>query len=277
MNKTVPAGAAILLDFIRETEVGRKDRASYDVIYANRQNRLKQPLTTMSFGDVVEAQKAWSKSHGSSAAGAYQFMRATLIGLAKEIPSIEGSDIFTPDLQDRLGFHLLKRRGYPAFVAGELSLVEFGRRLAQEWASLPVLADTTGNEQGVKRGQSYYAGDGLNEALVKPEKVEGVLREVLAAARRPVKPEVPTAPVTHAEAAPAAAAGPASTRKAVARSGRFWTWLLTAGGSVVTALRELNLVTLDWRVQIAILTVIVGFAVYAISSMPVVREALGLK
>ncbi|MCA1405413.1 hypothetical protein I6F26_13630 [Ensifer sp. IC3342] len=268
MNKTVPAGAAILLDFIRETEVGRKDRASYDVIYANRQNRLKRPLTTMSFGDVVDAQEAWSKSHGSSAAGAYQFMRATLIGLAKEIPSIKRTDLFTPDLQDRLGFHLLKRCGYQAFVTGELSLVEFGRRLAQEWASLPVLADTRGHQQQMKRGQSYYAGDGLNKALVKPEKVEAVLREVLAVERRPLEEE-PAAPVTESRAA--------SKREAVARSGRFWTWLLTAGGSVVTALKELNLVTLDWRVQLAILAVIVGFAVYAISSMPVVREALGLK
>ncbi|MBB4188056.1 hypothetical protein [Sinorhizobium terangae] len=276
MNKTVPAGAAILLDFIRETEVGRKDRASYDVIYANRQNRLKQPLTTMSFGDVVHAQEAWSKSHGSSAAGAYQFMRATLLGLAKEIPSLEGTDVFTPDLQDRLGFHLLKRRGYQAFVTGELSLVEFGKRLAQEWASLPVLADTRGNQQQVKRGQSYYAGDGLNKVLVKPEKVEAVLREVLAVARRRVEPEGQAAVrAAREKAAPASHA--ASKRRAVARSGRFWTWLLTAGGSLVTALKELNLVTLDWRVQLAILTVIVGFAVYAISSMPVVREALGLK
>ncbi|MCA1440308.1 hypothetical protein I6F07_08805 [Ensifer sp. IC4062] len=274
MNKTVPAGAAILLDFIRETEVGRKDRASYDVIYANRQNRLKQPLTTMSFGDVVDAQEGWSKSHGSSAAGAYQFMRATLIGLAKEIPSIASTDLFTPDLQDRLGFHLLKRRGYQAFVTGDLPLVEFGRRLAQEWASLPVLADTRRHQQQVKRGQSYYAGDGLNKALVKPEKVEAVLHEVLAKARRSVEE---AAPVGRAETAPVTAPRPASKRKTVARSGRFWTWLLTAGGSVVTALRELNLVTLDWRVQLAILTVIVGFAVYAISSMPVVREALGLK
>ncbi|NRP74014.1 hypothetical protein ILFOPFJJ_04935 [Ensifer psoraleae] len=277
MHKTVPPGAAILLDFIRETEVGRKDRASYDVIYANKQKRLRQPLTTMIFGDVVDAQRSWSKSHGSSAAGAYQFMRATLIGLAREMPSVEETDIFTPDLQDRLGYHLLKRRGYREFVAGELSLVEFGRRLAQEWASLPVLADTRGNEHEVKRGQSYYAGDGLNRALVKPEKVEAVLRDVLAAARRPARlEEEGAAPVVPGEPA-AVPMRPPSKRKAVARSGRFWTWLLTAGGSIVTGLKELNLVTLDWRVQLVILAVIIGFAVYAISSMPVVREALGLE
>ncbi|MDK1489680.1 hypothetical protein QN219_06360 [Sinorhizobium sp. 7-81] len=278
MHKTVPPGAAILLDFIRETEVGRKDRASYDVIYANRQKRLKQPLTTMTFGEVVDAQRSWSKGHGSSAAGAYQFMRATLIGLAREMPSIEGTDIFGPDLQDWLGYHLLKRRGYREFVAGELSLVEFGRRLAQEWASLPVLADTRGSQHEVRRGQSYYAGDGLNKALVKPETVEAVLRNVLTAARRPamLEDEEGAAPVMPGEPVPAPMR-PASKRKAVARSGRFWTWLLTAGGSIVTGLKELNLVTLDWRVQFVILAVIVGFAAYAISSMPVVREALGLE
>jgi muramidase (phage lysozyme) len=186
MDKTVPPGAAILLDFIRETEVGRSDRASYDVIYANKQHKLKQPLTTMNYGDIVDAQKAWSKNHGSSACGAYQFMRATLIRLAKEIPSISGKDIFTPDLQDRLGYHLLKRRGYEDFVVGKITLADFARRLAMEWASLPVLADCKGSHRFIKRGQSFYAGDGLNHALVKPEKVEAVLAEVLAVARRPV-------------------------------------------------------------------------------------------
>ncbi|MDW9814921.1 hypothetical protein GOB25_07535 [Sinorhizobium meliloti] len=192
MDKTVPPGAAILLDFIRETEVGRSDRASYDVIYANKQGKLKQPLTTMNYGDVVDAQKAWSKNHGSSAAGAYQFMRATLIGLATEIHTISGKDIFTPDLQDRLGYHLLKRRGYEDFVTGKITLVEFARKLAMEWASFPVLEDGKGSHRFIKRGQSFYAGDGLNKALVKPEKVEAVLSDVLAVARRPIDAPIPT-------------------------------------------------------------------------------------
>nr|WP_234894021.1 hypothetical protein [Sinorhizobium medicae] len=47
MDKTVPPGAAILLDFIRETEVGRSDRASYDVIYGHNQAKLPKPRTAM--------------------------------------------------------------------------------------------------------------------------------------------------------------------------------------------------------------------------------------
>ncbi len=47
-----------------------------------------------------------------------------------------------------------------------------------EWASLPVLTATKGAHRQVVRGQSYYAGDGLNKSLVKPERVEDVLRAV---------------------------------------------------------------------------------------------------
>ncbi|RVG29765.1 hypothetical protein [Sinorhizobium meliloti] len=271
MDNTVPPGAAILLDFIRETEVGRSDRASYDVIYGHNQGKLPQPLTTMTYGEIVDAQKGWSKRFGSSAAGGYQFMRATLIDLSKAIPSTSGTDLFTPDLQDRLGYKLLVRRGYPEFITGKMNLVEFGERLAQEWASLPVLAPTQGGKLRVRRGQSYYAGDGLNKALVKPEKVEAVLKDVLEAARRPHEP------VEEPEARPVPLPAPKPRAKPVRKSGRFWTWLLTAGGTIVTGLKELNLVALDWRVQIAILVVIVVFAVYAITSMPAVRGALGLK
>lgn len=226
MDKTVPPGAAILLDFIRETEVGRSDRASYDVIYANKQSKLKQPLTTMNYGDIVDAQKAWSKNHGSSAAGGYQFMRATLIGLAKEITSISGKDIFTPGLQDRLGYHLLKRRGYQEFVTGNMMLDEFARRLAMEWASFPILADCKGSHRFVKRGQSFYAGDGVNKALVKPEKVEAVLKEVLAVARRPVdiqpKPEPVEPNRTKPETKPAPKGGIAALIAAGALG--LWAW-----------------------------------------------------
>jgi len=35
MNRTIPNGGAILLAFVRRTEVGRDDRASYDVIWAD--------------------------------------------------------------------------------------------------------------------------------------------------------------------------------------------------------------------------------------------------
>jgi len=125
MDKTVPAGAAMLLDFIGDIEAPK----GYGTIYANKQNKLAKPLTVMTIGDVIDAQKAWSKNHGSSAAGRYQFMQATLIDLSKQL-ALRGTQIFDADLQDRLGYHLLKRRGYDEFMAGKIGVVEFGKRLA---------------------------------------------------------------------------------------------------------------------------------------------------
>lgn len=193
MDPTVPVGAARLLDFIRDTEVGTEARSGYDVIFGFNQNRLPKPVTSMTIDEVLGSQASWSKRFGSSATGGYQFIRATLAGLKTELRLL-GRQILDPNLQDRLGFHLLKRRGYERFVSGQIDRTEFGRRLAQEWASFPVLVATKGAHRQLSRGQSYYAGDGLNKALVPPERVEAVLDEVLelakASAAAPIaKPE----------------------------------------------------------------------------------------
>jgi muramidase (phage lysozyme) len=216
MDKTVPPGAAFLLRFIYETEVSRTPPSCYEVIYGHNEKKLPKSLTSMTLGEVVDAQKGWSKNFGSSAAGAAQFMRATLQGLAKEL-GLNGNQKFDADFQDRLAYHLLKRRGYEAFIAGKISRTEFGKRLAQEWASFPVLADVQGGSRKVKRGQSYYAGDGLNKSLVTPEEVEDILDQVKAIAAAPVPADAPKpvpVPVPVPELQPAPVA-----------SGGFWAWL----------------------------------------------------
>lgn len=189
MDKTVPAGAAILLDFIYRTETDKDQPDCYDVIFANRQSALKKPVTQMTLAEVQAAQATWAtkawaakfnSSKASSATGAPQLMRATLAGLIDEL-GLRMSQVLNGDLQDRLAYHLLKRRGYEAYMGGRISRTEFGKRLAQEWASLPVLAATKGAHRDVARGQSYYAGDGLNKSLTKPETVEAVLDKARAA------------------------------------------------------------------------------------------------
>jgi len=191
MDKTVPLAAAILLDDIRDTEVGTSERRGYDVIYANRQNKLPKPITSMTIAELQAAQAgAWPAK--STAAGGYQFMRATLGDLRKEL-KLRDSQIFTPDFQDRLGYHLLKRRGFDTWMAGKLSDTGFALNLAKEWASFPVLADVQGQRRKLKRGQSYYAGDGLNKALISAEHVEALLERAKAAKGAPA-PSVPSEP-----------------------------------------------------------------------------------
>ena len=223
MDKTVPAGAALLLDFIGDIEAPK----GYGTIYANKQSKLAKPLTSMTLGDVVDAQQTWSKNHGSSAAGRYQFMRATLQDLSKEL-GLRGNQLFDADLQDRLGYHLLKRRGYDAFMAGKIGRTEFAKRLAQEWASLPVLAATKGAHRQVARGQSFYAGDGMNKSLVTPERVEATLEKVKALGAG-VAPEVaPSSP----PAGPAPQASGAQPGSAPANAG-FWAALLSVLKAII--------------------------------------------
>ena len=261
MDKTVPAGAAILLDFIRKTEVGRTDRASYDVIYGQNQNKLPKPITSMTVGELVDAQADFTKRFKSSASGGYQFMRKTLQNLSREL-RLNGRQVFDPDLQDRLGYHLLKRRGYEAFMAGQISATEFGRRLAMEWASFPVLAKTLGGGQDhngkllnlmVDRGQSYYAGDPLNKALVKPEGIEQLLEKVKAASSTVNKPE----PAVRQPDEP------------LLKSKRAWLW-----GYIGTMSPAALMGAFDWRVQMLIVASIIGISIYSIVTMKQVRDKL---
>lgn len=198
MENTVPAGAALLLDSIMSIEAPE----GFDTIYGNNQDKLPKPLTSMTLGDVIDAQKGWSRRFGSSAAGGPQFMRDTLIDLSREL-HLSGALLFDAELQTQLGYHLLKRRGYAEFMAGKISRTEFGKRLAMEWASFPVLIKTKGKHRVVSRGETFYAGDKLNKALIPAARVEALLDKVKAtgvvkAAPQPIDEpmaEVPTAPV----------------------------------------------------------------------------------
>lgn len=187
MDKSIPVPAAKILRFISSIEAPH----GYDTIYGNNQGKLPKPITRMTLDEVHAAQPVWTKKYGSSAAGAYQIMRDTM-DAPKTMADLEGemglsgSELFDPDMQDRMAFHLLKRRGYQQFMDRKIGVAAFAKRLAQEWASFPVLAATQGAHRKVTRGQSYYAGDGTNKALVSPEKIETLLNGVLDMADAPI-------------------------------------------------------------------------------------------
>lgn len=225
MKTVIPASAAFLLQFIYETETSRKAPGCYLTIYGHNDHLLKTPITSMTIDQILSNQSAWSKAFGSSATGAAQFMKATLQGLKAEL-KLSGSQKFDGDLQDRLAYHLLKRRGYDAFMAGKIDVVEFAKRLAMEWASFPVLENCRGAHRMLKRGQSYYAGDGLNKSLVKPELVEKVLAQVYAM-RNPTVVSIPDAPVRIPTKPSTKSTFTASTVMAagIIFVGTFWTWL----------------------------------------------------
>lgn len=188
---TLSNSAALLLAAIRQIETGRRDATAYDTIYGHNEKHLPKPLTKMSLDEVIAAGPGWTRAYKSSAAGAYQFMNATLKDLKASLGLI-GTETFTPAFQDRLGLALLKRRGFEGFMAGTIGRNAFGLGLAREWASFPVLADTKGAHRNVARGETYYAGDKLNKALVKPETVETILTQVKLATGAAPQPSTPS-------------------------------------------------------------------------------------
>lgn len=172
---SIPAPAKRLLDFIGSKEAPK----GYDTVFGNRMAQMPKPLTTMTVDEVIAQGKWRTDTFGSSAAGRYQFMKATLASL-KQTERLTGREVMTPALQDRLGYALLLRRGYAKFMAGQLSVAGFGLGLAREWASFPVLAATKGAHRQVQRGQTYYLGDGLNKVLATAGEVETVLNQMRA-------------------------------------------------------------------------------------------------
>lgn len=173
MNNAVPAAAQHILAFIYKHEA----RSNYNTISSFKQHLLHKPITKMTVGELKREMQTWRKTLGtlSSAAGAPQIIYKTLLALQERL-GFKDSQKFTPDFQDALAYDLLRQRGYDAFIDGRIDVYEFGKRIAMEWASMPVLVGTKNYKgQNIKRGQSFYAGDGLNAAGSAAAEFQGVL------------------------------------------------------------------------------------------------------
>jgi muramidase (phage lysozyme) len=169
---------AVLLALIRKHESGK---ASYNADYRNDD---KWTLNNYSLDEVIGlAKKQVSQGEPSSAIGGYQFLSKTLLSL-KESLKLEGSERFTPFFQDDLAIALMIRRGLLSYLRGEMKMTDFMLNLAKEWASLPVPFNTYRGKTLVKRGQSYYAGDGLNKSFHTVEAVMSAVSEMALEVRQ---------------------------------------------------------------------------------------------
>lgn len=153
-------GADTILEFIGQHEAP----LGYNQIYGKNK---EIPLDTMTLDQTLEFQREYVRGGSpSSAVGKYQFIRSTLASLKEDL-GLTGEEVMNQELQDKLAVQLLKRRGLDKFKSGKLTAEQFQNNLAKEWASLPTTS-----------GMSYYAGDGLNNALTSSDKVQQVLAEL---------------------------------------------------------------------------------------------------
>lgn len=149
------AQGSSLLGLIRGAEAD----GNYNAVYGNPGNT--RDLGQFTLDQILGfQQQARQRGLESTAVGGYQFLYKTLRGLKKEM-GLAGSEMFTPQLQDRMGMALLERRGLSAYRAGRISKRQFAHSLSQEWAAVP----------SPNTGRSFYAGDGLNAATVRTRDV----------------------------------------------------------------------------------------------------------
>jgi len=164
-NQTGSAGGGTrssnpLLQLISGAEGG------YDSMYPSE----KYPqMLNMTMTELVAFQKLKLRDGRASAAvGAYQFLYpeqyVTLAGLTM-------NSKFTPENQDKLALAFLKARGITV-EAFKRDRIGTALKLAQGFAGVPVLAPTQGKYRFVRRGESFYSGDGINAATVSAERVE---------------------------------------------------------------------------------------------------------
>ena len=186
-----------LLDFIGNIESDGYD----DIVWAvNTADYPSRPITQLTIGELLDWMDSIDHRADSEASGRYQIIEPTLRGYntgeqgqinrrtgeawpwspppgwseSQALYSRAGltkSDLFNPINQDKLAITLMEEQGLEAFMRGELTVNQFGNRLANVWASLPVLT-------GENTGQSVYEGDGLNTSLTSPDAFRAVLTRV---------------------------------------------------------------------------------------------------
>lgn len=160
-----------ILDLIAKAE---SMNGSYDSVYPST---TKPGLSKMTVKEADAWQKSTTRQRGSAAAGRYQFM--DIARQAKQA-GVGEDEVFSPENQDKMAIWLIEKKRKVTMDMVENNPTLAAKKLAMEWAGLPVMEATRGNTRNISAGQSYYAGDGVNKATTKPSEVGAAFADTLA-------------------------------------------------------------------------------------------------
>jgi muramidase (phage lysozyme) len=153
-NNTVDA---MILNFIAKSEGTSEDklkalsqhqlrklgqpRSGYDITlaYGKYHDTLDKPITEMTLGEIDRLQTAMlahpQNRLNSSAVGRYQIIRTTLRDLKKKL-KLSDEELYSPELQDRLGLALLGNT-IQNWKAGTTRTDVLNKKLSKIWDSIP--------------------------------------------------------------------------------------------------------------------------------------------
>lgn len=148
-------GADGVIKAVREMIAGVESEGNYNILVGGRTG----PLTGMTLAQIHEMQLRMEQpgaGYASSAVGRYQFVRTTLLGVAKQL-GLDPSTAFDERVQDALADRLIKNCGFDQYITGKISKERFMYNLSTQWAALPKDATSA----------SYWGGVGVNRAMAR--------------------------------------------------------------------------------------------------------------
>jgi hypothetical protein len=135
--------------------------SGYDVPFAYGQYlQPSKPISQMTFqelrdfqGRQVNATKGTfdNTNLGTGAVGRYQFIGRTLENLKNRL-GYKDTDVFSPEVQDRLFDALMEEQGLQKLLAGLITPEKFQEKLSSQFASIPKPGTETGTYKGQNTG-----------------------------------------------------------------------------------------------------------------------------
>lgn len=141
-----------------ERAVQENFASGYDLPFGyGRYLQPSKPISQMTFKELADFQRRQvnatkgtfdNTNRGTSAVGRYQFIGPTLENLKNRL-GYKDTDVFSPEVQDRLFDALMEEQGLQELSAGLITPEEFQEKLSSQFASIP----KPGTETGTYKGQ----------------------------------------------------------------------------------------------------------------------------
>jgi hypothetical protein len=135
--------------------------SGYDVPFAYGQYlQPSKPISQMTFKELDDFQKKQinatkgtfdNTNRGTSAVGRYQFIGPTLENLKNRL-GYKDTDVFSPEVQDRLFDALMEEQGLQKLSAGLITPEKFQEKLSSQFAGIPKPGTETGTYKGQRTG-----------------------------------------------------------------------------------------------------------------------------
>ncbi|ESY26752.1 phage tail tip lysozyme [Mesorhizobium sp. LNJC391B00] len=153
---------------------------------------------------------------------------------------------------------------------GAIAKLQAAKGLAAKVKAFELAYEQSGKKHYASRNQwAAIALEAWNDAGAAPKLPAWALPPKKDAPPLKPAPTPPAAPPAPEVIEKKVVADPGELHTPVTRSKTFWTWMLTAIGAPVAAFGNL-----DWRVQLAIVGVIVAFAAYGITRRAQLAQAV---